>query len=124
MKIVKNLCFLKEKQRFRNTFFENSFIPLYFSAENEKATFETAITATGFGKFNIFLLLATLPTCWSSIFQLTTISYVFPAAQCDLSLSLEDKGMLSAATFAGKCKIEDSTKTQFSFIHQCNFHQK
>ncbi|XP_044761384.1 synaptic vesicle glycoprotein 2B-like [Coccinella septempunctata] len=69
--------------------------------KNENADFETAISATGFGKFNVFLLFATLPTCWASIFQLTTISYVFPNAQCDLSLSLEDKGLLSAVTFAG-----------------------
>ncbi|XP_045461408.1 synaptic vesicle 2-related protein-like [Harmonia axyridis] len=69
--------------------------------EHGKANFETAIRATGFGKFNVLLLLTSVPTCWASIFQLTTISYVFPAAQCDLKLSLEDKGMLSGVTFGG-----------------------
>lgn len=30
------------------------------------------------------------------------MSYVFPAAQCDLDLSLQDKGMLNAATYIGR----------------------
>lgn len=29
------------------------------------------------------------------------MSYVFPAAECDLNLSLSDKGLLNAVTYAG-----------------------
>ncbi|XP_064212298.1 synaptic vesicle glycoprotein 2C [Tribolium castaneum] len=65
------------------------------------ADFETAIGATGFGKFNIILLLIAMPAGWSSIFETTTMSYVFPAAQCDLSLTLENKGFLNAITYIG-----------------------
>ncbi|RZC36126.1 synaptic vesicle glycoprotein 2C [Asbolus verrucosus] len=65
------------------------------------ASFETAITATGFGKFNIFLILISIPSGWSSIFETTTMSYVFPAAQCDLSLTLANKGFLNAITYIG-----------------------
>lgn len=64
-------------------------------------SFEEAISATKFGKFNIFLILSVVPACWTSIFETTTMSYVFPAAQCDLKLSLEDKGLLNAVTYAG-----------------------
>lgn len=37
------------------------------------------------------------------------MSYVFPAAQCDLDLSLQDKGLLNAATYIG---ADDGYKTQ------------
>ncbi|KAJ8919146.1 hypothetical protein NQ315_012132 [Exocentrus adspersus] len=68
---------------------------------SQAADFETAISATGFGKFNIILILAILPTAFAQVFESTSMSYVLPIAQCDLSLSLEDKGMLNAITFAG-----------------------
>ncbi|XP_045483324.1 synaptic vesicle glycoprotein 2B-like isoform X2 [Harmonia axyridis] len=65
------------------------------------ATFEDAITATRFGKFNIFLILVSIPGRWSNLFETTTMSYVFPAAQCDLNLSLGNKGVLNAITYLG-----------------------
>ncbi|XP_045461406.1 synaptic vesicle glycoprotein 2B-like isoform X2 [Harmonia axyridis] len=65
------------------------------------ADFEEAISATKFGKFNLILILIAIPSGWSSIFETTTMSYVFPAAQCDLSLSLGDKGVLNAVTYIG-----------------------
>ncbi|XP_044761381.1 synaptic vesicle glycoprotein 2B-like isoform X2 [Coccinella septempunctata] len=63
--------------------------------------FEEAISATKFGKFNLLLILIAIPSGWSSIFETTTMSYVFPAAQCDLNLSLGDKGLLNAVTYIG-----------------------
>lgn len=74
----------------------------YFSDRNKAADFETAITATGFGKFNIILILIAIPTGWSSILETTSMSYVFPAAQCDLKLTLENKGFLNAITYIGQ----------------------
>ncbi|XP_015840824.1 synaptic vesicle glycoprotein 2B-like isoform X1 [Tribolium castaneum] len=65
------------------------------------ADFETAISATKFGKFNIFLFLLSIPAGWTSMFETTTMSYVFPAAHCDLDLSLTDRGSLNAITFVG-----------------------
>ncbi|XP_044761851.1 synaptic vesicle glycoprotein 2B-like isoform X2 [Coccinella septempunctata] len=65
------------------------------------ATFEDAITATRFGKFNVILILISIPGRWSNLFETTTMSYVFPAAQCDLNLSLSDKGLLNAITYLG-----------------------
>ncbi|KAJ3627118.1 hypothetical protein MTP99_014522 [Tenebrio molitor] len=69
--------------------------------QKKPADFETAITATGFGRFNIILILISIPSGWSSIFETTTMSYVFPAAQCDLSLTLDNKGFLNAITYIG-----------------------
>ncbi|XP_065076355.1 synaptic vesicle glycoprotein 2B-like [Ochlerotatus camptorhynchus] len=65
------------------------------------ADFETAIAATGYGKFNFLLLLVALPCCMCTVFETTTISYVLPSAECDLHLSLVDKGTLNAVTYGG-----------------------
>ncbi|XP_044762313.1 synaptic vesicle glycoprotein 2B-like isoform X2 [Coccinella septempunctata] len=69
--------------------------------EQKPADFETAVSATSFGKFNWFLICVAIPVSWANLFETTTMSYVFPAAQCDLNLTLEDKGMLNAAVYCG-----------------------
>lgn len=69
--------------------------------ENQPATFEEAITATTFGKFNIILFLIVIPTVFATMFETTAIAYVVPVAQCDLNLNLEDKGYLISATYLG-----------------------
>lgn len=51
------------------------------------------------------------------MFDTTTMSYILPIAQCDLDLSLENKGMLNAITYLGK--------QQFFIIQKnsiCNIH--
>lgn len=71
------------------------------SNENE-ADFEKAIHETGYGIFNYKLLLFVgLPSCMASVFETTYISYVLPNAECDLKLTLADKGVLNAITYAG-----------------------
>ncbi|KAK9758800.1 hypothetical protein QE152_g702 [Popillia japonica] len=66
-----------------------------------EATFEDAISATGFGKFNLILLTLSVPCGWASIMDTTTMSYVLPAAHCHLDLNLEQRGMLNAITYLG-----------------------
>ncbi|XP_048512481.1 synaptic vesicle glycoprotein 2C-like isoform X2 [Athalia rosae] len=63
--------------------------------------FERAITLTGYGKFNYFLLLAIIPAGCSSIFASAPISYILPPAECELGLTLLDKGLLNSMGFAG-----------------------
>lgn len=65
------------------------------------ADFETAIAATGYGRFNYLLLLVSVPCCIGTVFETTTMSYVLPSAECDLRLSLVDKGTLNAVTYVG-----------------------
>ncbi|XP_018562441.1 synaptic vesicle glycoprotein 2B-like [Anoplophora glabripennis] len=69
--------------------------------DEKPADFETAITACGFGKFNIILYIISTAAGWSSVFETTTMSYVFPAAECDLELKLSHKGLLNAVTYSG-----------------------
>lgn len=56
---------------------------------------------SGYGKFNYLLLLAILPAGCASIYSSTSMSYVLPSAECDLSLTLFDKGLLNSMPFAG-----------------------
>ncbi|EDV45422.2 synaptic vesicle glycoprotein 2B [Drosophila erecta] len=65
------------------------------------ADFETAIDAAGFGMFNILLLVAAIPAAMSAVYETSTMSFILPSAECDLQLSLLDKGILNAITYAG-----------------------
>lgn len=73
-----------------------------FFSDAKPADFETAISASGYGKFNLILYVISTAAGWSSVFETTTMSYVFPAAECDLQLTLGHKGLLNAITYAGK----------------------
>lgn len=57
---------------------------------------------SGFGKFNIILLILAFPAACTTIFETGSMSYVIPSASKDLDLTPEDKGMLQSASFAGK----------------------
>lgn len=75
---------------------------LAFTApKHEMADFEQAIESTGYGKFNYLLLLIAMPCCFSSVFETTSMSLILPSAECDLNLSLVDKGILNAVTYGG-----------------------
>lgn len=71
------------------------------AVETGPADFETAIAVTGYGKFNYLILLIAMPCCMSTVFETTTMSYVLPSAECDLHLTLVDKGTLNAVTYGG-----------------------
>lgn len=76
----------------------------FFVLGHSPAKFEEAIAATGFGKYNYFLLMAVAVPCINQLLCTVELSYVTPVAQCDLNLTLEDRGALNAITFAGKYK--------------------
>ncbi|XP_019868239.1 synaptic vesicle glycoprotein 2B [Aethina tumida] len=69
--------------------------------ENNGSTFEEAVEATGFGKFNFLMISLIVPSAWAIQFETSNMSYVFPVAQCDLNLTMNHKGFLNAATYAG-----------------------
>ncbi|KAL2733928.1 synaptic vesicle glycoprotein 2B-like isoform X4 [Vespula squamosa] len=54
-----------------------------------------------YGKFNYLLLLAVLPASCASIFSSSSTAYVLPSAECDLELTMLDKGLLNSMSFAG-----------------------
>ncbi|CAH1161851.1 unnamed protein product [Phyllotreta striolata] len=65
------------------------------------ASFEEAISATGFGKYNYYLLFVICFPCLTNVFNNADLSFILSAAQCDLNLTLEDKGILNGVMFAG-----------------------
>uniref|UniRef100_A0A1B0FDU2 Major facilitator superfamily (MFS) profile domain-containing protein n=1 Tax=Glossina morsitans morsitans TaxID=37546 RepID=A0A1B0FDU2_GLOMM len=65
------------------------------------ANFEEAIESAGFGLFNFILILITILCSTANIFSSTSISYILPIAECDLKLTLLNKGALNAVTYAG-----------------------
>lgn len=67
---------------------------------------------TGYGKFNYLLLLAVVPAGFSSVYGSTAMSYVLPSAECDLGLTLLDKGLLNSMTFAGKQYFQYHTRVR------------
>ncbi|XP_046482807.1 synaptic vesicle glycoprotein 2B isoform X2 [Neodiprion pinetum] len=73
--------------------------------ENECAEaavdFETAVSATGYGLFNVLLLMAAIPAGWTTVFDTSTTAFIMPSAECELDLSLFRKGLLAASTYAG-----------------------
>ncbi|XP_011500842.1 PREDICTED: synaptic vesicle glycoprotein 2B-like isoform X2 [Ceratosolen solmsi marchali] len=69
--------------------------------EEGPVDFERAILLTGNGKFNYLVLLTLLPVCWANFYASTSISYVLPSAECELKLSMLDKGLLNSMSFAG-----------------------
>ncbi|KAH8398465.1 hypothetical protein KR215_005769, partial [Drosophila sulfurigaster] len=71
------------------------------SPADAPADFDKAIDASGFGRFNLILFfLAIFATC-ANMFESTTMSYILPIAECDLHLTLTDKGVLNACAYAG-----------------------
>ncbi|XP_066138211.1 synaptic vesicle glycoprotein 2B-like [Euwallacea fornicatus] len=70
-------------------------------SKQEPASFEEAITATQFGRYNIMLAFLAMLSSFCTVFDTSTMSYTFVAAHCDLELTLSDKGLLNAVTYAG-----------------------
>ncbi|XP_044258117.1 synaptic vesicle glycoprotein 2B-like [Tribolium madens] len=69
--------------------------------KEQNADFETAISATGFGIFNLILVVVSTPSILASQLETSSLSFVFPVARCDLDISLEARGLLNAIVYTG-----------------------
>ncbi|XP_073832099.1 synaptic vesicle glycoprotein 2A-like isoform X2 [Musca autumnalis] len=63
--------------------------------------YETALEATTFGKFNYLLILISGLILANVLLETLGISFVLPVSQCDLNLSVQERGIMSAIGFAG-----------------------
>ncbi|CAG9772484.1 unnamed protein product [Ceutorhynchus assimilis] len=76
-----------------------------FSAEvsTKKGTqlYSEALSLSGYGKYNLYILLATGGCLMCVIIETMCMSFILPAAQCDLDLSLSQKGVLVSIGFLG-----------------------
>nr|CAD7574654.1 unnamed protein product [Timema californicum] len=66
------------------------------------ANFETAISYTGFGKFNILVVLVSVIGMCCNMLDTSALSFILPSAECDLGLSSSNKGILNAITYADR----------------------
>lgn len=69
--------------------------------EKKVLKLDEALTETGYGLFNIFVFFCSGGTLLCLTIETMAMMFIIPAAQCDLELSLTDKGLLSAIGFAG-----------------------
>ncbi|KAG4072023.1 hypothetical protein HA402_010960 [Bradysia odoriphaga] len=60
---------------------------------------EDALEKTGFGKFNWILIILSGATLAAVFMETISINVILPVAQCDLRMSNQDKGLLSAIGF-------------------------
>ncbi|KAH8381635.1 hypothetical protein KR093_009679 [Drosophila rubida] len=70
-------------------------------SKSQAADFETAIAECGFGLFNVYIMFCAMPCLSAMVFSASAMSYVMPSAECELKLSLLDKGIMNAVTYAG-----------------------
>jgi hypothetical protein len=62
---------------------------------------EDALVLCKFGKFHIRLMLTTLAASCAAMMVTTTTSYVLPNAECDLDMTMVEKGLLTSMPFFG-----------------------
>ncbi|XP_053615748.1 synaptic vesicle glycoprotein 2B-like [Plodia interpunctella] len=70
--------------------------------ENSMQILEEALSLCKFGKFHVRLMIATLLAVFASTIVTTTASYILPNAECDLDMSIMQKGVLNAMPFFGQ----------------------
>lgn len=70
--------------------------------KNSMQILEEALVLCKFGRFHIRLLFTTLAAVYASTMVTTTSSYILPNAECDLSMTIMQKGLLNAMPFFGK----------------------
>ncbi|XP_055912649.1 synaptic vesicle glycoprotein 2B-like isoform X2 [Eupeodes corollae] len=63
--------------------------------------FSEALEKTKFGKFNYFLIIIAGLVLANVLLETASIGFILPISQCDLKLTNQDKGILSAIGFAG-----------------------
>ena len=61
----------------------------------------------GYGKYHIYILLLCGWAVSSDAVEVLSVSFLLPSAMCDLHMSSQDKGWLSAIVFVGKLKKEE-----------------
>ncbi|KAK7022710.1 hypothetical protein SK128_020722 [Halocaridina rubra] len=71
------------------------------SQEDNGVDYEQAISLTGYGKFQYFLIGVGGFANASDAIEILCISLLLPAAECDLNMTSTDKGLLAAMVFVG-----------------------
>jgi len=71
------------------------------SEREEEKAYEALLNHVGFGKFQILLLLVCGWANASDAVEILCVSFILPSAECELKLTPEGKGILTAVIFIG-----------------------
>ncbi|KAK0172118.1 hypothetical protein PV328_005479 [Microctonus aethiopoides] len=69
--------------------------------KEQPADFKTALSATGFGAYNFFLVLLLIPAAWANAIDLTKETFLLASAECDFQMTLIRKSLLVSAVYIG-----------------------
>lgn len=69
--------------------------------QTEENVAQDAVDETGFGKFNIKVMIICSLIFLNVAFSVTSIGFILPSAACDFKMTTADKGQLSAAPMIG-----------------------
>lgn len=69
--------------------------------KNNDSPYEQVVSLVTFGRFHAMLYLVCAMANASDAIEILCVSFVLPAAECDLHLTSSDKGLLSSMTFGG-----------------------
>ncbi|XP_026330446.1 synaptic vesicle glycoprotein 2B-like [Hyposmocoma kahamanoa] len=64
-------------------------------------TYEDMFDLTGHGRFNFWALIATSLFLWYSAIETLSMAYVLTPIECDLALSVAEKGLISSGCYIG-----------------------
>lgn len=67
------------------------------------------VSSTEFGKFNYFLIFVCGAILTTVLLETLGISFVLPVSECDMELTTQDKGILSAIGFGGSSMAQNDT---------------
>ncbi|CAH1118806.1 unnamed protein product [Phaedon cochleariae] len=76
-------------------------VSTFGSDSSEKSDFDNAICLTGYGRFHYQIIAVCALSILVVGFQNGILSYIFPAAQCELHLTSFQQGLLNVAFLAG-----------------------
>ncbi|OXU24136.1 hypothetical protein TSAR_005893 [Trichomalopsis sarcophagae] len=69
--------------------------------QNPPSNCEEALAATGYGLFNVLLLLAALPIAWTCIIDTTSTAFIINSAECTFELTMFRRGIAVSAIYIG-----------------------
>ncbi|XP_014211987.1 uncharacterized protein LOC106641920, partial [Copidosoma floridanum] len=67
----------------------------------DSADYEKAIATTGYGLFNILMLVAALPVGWTCVLDTTVTTFFIQSTECDFELTLLRKGIAVGIVYIG-----------------------
>ncbi|XP_058789914.1 synaptic vesicle glycoprotein 2B-like isoform X4 [Phymastichus coffea] len=69
--------------------------------QQHPADYEKAIAETGYGLFNVLMLLAAVPVAWTCVLDTTVTTFFIQSTECDFELTLFRRGIAVGVVYIG-----------------------